>query len=390
MSDTWSEYDPIHLRYRPRTLGQLVGQREVVETLRGMFQERKLARTFFTFGPYGCGKTTTARLIARYVNCEQPEENSDPCGKCASCQAMDRKQNRDVIEINCGDKRGIDDIRGLLKTVRFAPQRNYRVFILDEVHQLTPQAMQALFKDLEEPPKRTIFVLCTTEPDRIIGQIPSRAIKLPIQKVSAKITAKLCAHIFRNECKKKVKPAVFLEIAKAVDGHPRDALTVLESVINQVNQGSFKTATLTKAVARTVRRVVPGNPDQFAKIIMLSIYKGQYTRAIDSVRKYQSSGGRLVRLLDVCLRFHAEAIALRCSPKLASPYYADWYKLLDGNVIGETRIQVSVMSQILDYLVACQSQLKSYLVDEYYVTLSAVTKSVNLVQSVTLPPGKKR
>jgi DNA polymerase III gamma/tau subunit len=303
---------------------------------------------------------------------------------------MDQRRHRDVLEVNCGDKRGIDDIRGLLKTIRFAPQYNYRVFILDEVHQLTPQAMQALFKDIEEPPLRTIFVLCTTEPGRILGQVPSRAIKLPIQQVPVKVTAKLCAHVFRSECKKKVKPAVFLEIAKAVDGHPRDALTVLESVINQVNQGSFKTANLTKEVSRIVRRAVPGNPDQFAKIILLSVYKGQYTRAIDSVRKYQTSGGRLMRLIDVCLRFHAEAIARRCSKKLASPYYADWYKLLQGSVLGKDGVPVSVLVKILNSFISCQSQLKSYLVDEYYVTLSAVTDSVNLVQSVTLPPGKKK
>jgi DNA polymerase III subunit gamma/tau len=361
-------------------LGQLIGQSETVEALRGMFQAKKVPRTFFVFGPYGCGKTSTARLIARYVNCQEPKDNADPCGECVSCKAMDRLSHRDVTEMNCGEARGIDDIRNLLKTVTFAPQMNYRIFILDEVHQLTPQAAQALLKDLEEPPPRTIFVLCTTEPDRVISTIVSRAAKLPIHKVPLKATAKLLSRVFKQECKKKVKPAVFLEISKAVDGHPRDALTVLESVIHRVNQGDFKGENVTKMVTRIVSQAVPGHPDKFAKIILLSVYNGAYTRAVDSVRKFKKAGGALVRLAGACLRYHAEASAARCSPKLKDPFYGDWHSLIKDTVL-KAKMPVETMTTILSIFVDAQTQLKSYLVDEEYVMLAAVMKAVNTVKA---------
>ncbi len=176
-------YQVIARKYRPQSFAELLGQGHVRTTLENAISQRRIAHGYIFSGQRGTGKTTVARILARCLNCiEGPRAR--PCGECASCREVTAGNSVDVIEIDAASNRGINEMRELRENVRYRPARDrYKVFIVDEAHQITPEAFNALLKTLEEPPEWAVFVLCTTEAHKIPTTIASRCQQFSFRSV---------------------------------------------------------------------------------------------------------------------------------------------------------------------------------------------------------------
>jgi DNA polymerase-3 subunit gamma/tau len=224
------EYTVIARRWRPRRLEDVIGQPHIVTTIKNSIKFNRIAHAYLFTGPRGVGKTSMARIIAKAVNCvDGPKE--EPCGVCENCISIDNGSFVDVIEIDAASTRGIDDIRELTETVRYMPMKGkYKLYILDEAHMLTPQARDAFLKTLEEPPGNNIFILATTEPQKIPYTIMSRCQRFDFRRISEKDIIEQMKKVCRAEGVEYDEGA-FRYIAAEADGSMRDAESILDQII---------------------------------------------------------------------------------------------------------------------------------------------------------------
>ncbi|HYA01058.1 MAG TPA: DNA polymerase III subunit gamma/tau [Candidatus Binatia bacterium] len=217
----------LYLKYRSAVLGELIGQDHIVRTLGNELRLGKLAHAYLLAGIRGTGKTSTARILARAVNCLQPQDG-EPCNRCAACLEILEGSAVDVLEIDAASNRGIDEMRDLRERVRYLPARlRTKVYIIDEAHMLTTEAWNAFLKTLEEPPGHVLFVLCTTEPHKVPETVRSRVQRFDFGRVAATgIEAHLAAIVAAEGM--EADPAALRTIALAAQGSVRDALSLLD------------------------------------------------------------------------------------------------------------------------------------------------------------------
>ena len=224
-------YLVLALKYRPQTFDEIVGQEHVCETLKNAIASGKVAHAYLFSGPRGIGKTTTARILAKALNCKEGP-TSQPCNKCTSCVEIARGSSMDVLEIDGASNRGIDEIRALRENVKFAPvSSRYKIYIIDEAHQITHDAFNALLKTLEEPPRHIVFMLATTQPERIPPTILSRCQRFSFKLIPQKKIFDRLNYIAEKEKLKIEKEALNL-IAYRGEGSLRDAQSLLDQVIS--------------------------------------------------------------------------------------------------------------------------------------------------------------
>ena len=234
----------LYRKYRPQTFKEIIGQEHIIKTLTNAIATDMVSHAYLFSGPRGSGKTTIARVLAKAVNCEARKKGEyEPCNKCSSCLEIRQGNSLDFIEIDAASHRGIDDIRELRNGIKFAPTKSrYKVFIIDECHQLSKDASNALLKTLEEPPAHAIFILATTEIHKMIATIISRCQRFDFRKLTVPEIIQRLKFISEKEKIKIEKPALEL-IALYSRGSMRDA----ESMFDQVLTFAGKTGKEIKA-----------------------------------------------------------------------------------------------------------------------------------------------
>jgi len=220
----------LYRKYRPQTFSEIVGQEHIVQTLTNALSEGMISHAYLFTGPRGSGKTSLARLFAKAVNCDN-RKGFEPCNTCASCTETRDGRSLDLIEIDAASHRGIDDIRELRDGIRFAPVKSkYKIFILDEAHQLSKDAVNALLKTLEEPPAHAIFILATTEIHKMIPTIISRCQRFDFRKLTLPEIVKRLEYVAKKEKANIEKPALEL-IALHSGGSIRDGESLLDQAL---------------------------------------------------------------------------------------------------------------------------------------------------------------
>jgi len=223
-------YTVIARKWRPGNFEDIVGQAHVVTTLKNALRDGRIAHAYLFCGPRGVGKTTTARVLAKALNCEQGP-TPDPCGKCQACLSISQGSFMDVLEIDGASNRGIDEVRELREGVRFSPaQGRYKVVVIDEVHMLTQPAFNALLKTLEEPPQHVVFILATTDPGQILPTIVSRCQRFDFRMVANADIVRRLTEICEADGL-RVREAALLRIASLAEGSLRDAEGLLDQLV---------------------------------------------------------------------------------------------------------------------------------------------------------------
>jgi DNA polymerase-3 subunit gamma/tau len=228
-------YQVLARKYRPKSFENLVGQDHVVRALTNALEQRRLHHAYLFTGTRGVGKTTLARILAKSLNCETGI-TAKPCGVCDACRGIDADRFIDYIEINAASTRGIDDVRTLLEQATYAPtQGRFKIFMLDEVHQLTKEAFNALLKTLEEPPAHIKFILGTTDPQKVPVTVLSRCLQFNLRQMASPTISEHLKNVLSQE-QIDFEPAAIYLIARAAAGSMRDALSLTDQAIAYGNQ----------------------------------------------------------------------------------------------------------------------------------------------------------
>lgn len=222
-------YQALYRKYRPSNFDEVVGQQPIIQTLKNAIVQNRIAHAYLFCGPRGTGKTSIAKIFAKMLNCE--DESNKPCGKCTNCKMVQNGSHPDIIEIDAASNNGVDEVRNLIDKVKYAPmQGKYKVYIIDEVHMMTTGAFNALLKTIEEPPAHVVFILATTEPNKVIPTIISRCQRFDFNKVSQKDIEKRLSIVCKKE-KIEIDPEAISLIAQLADGGMRDSLSILDQCI---------------------------------------------------------------------------------------------------------------------------------------------------------------
>ena len=223
-------YLALYRKYRPKDFNEVIGQEHIVKTLVNQIKMDKINHAYLFTGSRGTGKTSTAKIFARAINCTNPQ-NGSPCGKCEVCKALEGT-NMDSLEIDAASNNGVDEIRDLREKVKYPPVvGKYKVYIIDEVHMLSPSAFNALLKTLEEPPKHTVFILATTEVHKLPATILSRCLRFDFRLVSLADLSSLLKSILKQENIKFDEQSINT-IARAGEGSVRDTLSIADRCVS--------------------------------------------------------------------------------------------------------------------------------------------------------------
>lgn len=305
----------LYRKYRPKTFGEVIGQEHVVQTLRNATAMGLISHAYLFAGPRGSGKTSIARLLAKAVNCKNPKEG-EPCNACGACEEINHGRAIDLVEIDAASNRGIDEIRDLKEGIAFSPASlKYKVFIIDEAHQLTKEAANALLKTLEEPPPHAIFVLATTEAHKMISTIASRCQRFDFRRLSVKQIVERLQLLIQKEGAKVESEALTL-IALHSSGSLRDAEGILEKVLTY-SKGSGKETEIDGGFIRELLgivdiQVVAGMAD----LILLN----KASEALECLNKNLQEGMDPYEFAKNFLEYLREALLLKISPSLETEF----------------------------------------------------------------------
>lgn len=303
----------LYLKWRPLTFTDVVGQEHVTRTLRNSLKTERIRHAYLFSGPRGTGKTTSARLLAKAVNCTYEDPQQRPCNECATCIAINEGRFLDLIEIDAASHTGVDDVRDLRDKIAFAPgEGRYKVYIIDEVHRFSGNAFDALLKTLEEPPDHALFVLATTEIDKVPATIKSRCLQFEFRRLSLREVYDRLSLIAESE-NLQIEPAALELIAREGTGSVRDSISLLDQIVAdpeetitlELAQRILGTASL-RAVRQLVEALVQENVALGLHIINEAVDAGsdprqfgqQIVEQLRAILLVQTAGTDLVEASD--------------------------------------------------------------------------------------------
>lgn len=345
----------LYRKYRPKTFAEIIGQENIVKTLTNAIASGLISHAYLFSGPRGSGKTTMARLLAKAVNCETLNrererarkkglQNSqyEPCNQCSSCQEINQGRAVDLIEIDAASHRGIDEIRELKEGIRFVPTKaRYKVFIIDEAHQLTKEAANALLKTLEEPPSHAIFILATTEIHKMLPTIISRCQRFDFRPLTLTEIKQRLEKIAALEKVNLEKEAIEL-IAINSGGSLRDAEGILDQVIT-FSQGSKEKKISALAVKDFLGLVEIGLVSQFVELLL----KKDGPAALSFIQEISEKGSDPQEFVKVLINYLRQGLITKINPQVFNPLSAgltqEQFQTLKKQIAGAGETQIRQM-----------------------------------------------
>lgn len=328
-------YQALYRSFRPQTFSDVVGQEHIVRTLENMLKQERIYHAFLFCGPRGTGKTTLAKVLAKALNCmEYDKPTPTPCLTCASCIGIKQGSNLDVLEIDGASNRGIDEIRDLRESVKFAPsQGRYKVYIIDEVHMLTMEAFNALLKTLEEPPKHVIFIFATTEVQKLPATILSRVQRFDFRRLSQTIIVERLRLVANASGIAIDEPALHV-IAQAANGGLRDALAMLDQTHSHAGD-----AAITVAGVQEVVGLVP-----YAEYVKLwqALIVGDIGSALKRLRGVLE-GKETAQVAAGFIRFCRDLLLYRSAPALIQVENRHFF----AQLLGESDSILALINELL-------------------------------------------
>ncbi len=366
----------LYRKYRPKTFEEITGQEHVVRTLKGALLNDRIGHAYLFSGPRGVGKTTMARLLAKALNCTtrkdaKKKSDGEPCNTCFSCQEINEGRSLDIIEIDGASNRGIDEIRNIKESARVAATSgNYKVFIIDEVHMLTPPAFSALLKTLEEPPAHVVFILATTEPQKITATILSRVQRFEYKKITPQqIVARLTKLADMENV--KIDSDAIEAIATSAEGGLRDAESSLTKLIAFAGPSAGQSG-FTRITAEHVRQILGIVPTEVNFKFLESLVKNDLKGSLAVVEELYNSGAGLDIFLKQFVAYLRFALLLKVSPEIASEtsQLSDEARQQAGRLVANTENEKLI--KIMNTLIGLKQELKSSPIPQLPLELAVI------------------
>src|SRR6478609_2680417 len=297
-------YEVFARKYRPQTFDDLVGQNHVSRTLKNAVAQNRLAHAYLFVGPRGVGKTSTARILAKSLNCINGPTIT-PCGVCDNCREIAGGNSLDVIEIDGASNNSVEDVRQLRENVRYAPAKGrYKIYLIDEVHMLSPQAFNALLKTLEEPPDHVKFIFATTEPQKVLATILSRCQRFDLHRIPANLIAQHLQFIAKKE-KITLQPAAAHAIARGAEGGLRDAESMLDQLVAFCGENIAESDVL---------NIFGFTSEQTVSDLTGRILRGETPEAIDLLHEQCDAGKDMMRLMTDLIAYLRDLLVFKAKP----------------------------------------------------------------------------
>jgi DNA polymerase-3 subunit gamma/tau len=339
-------YEVFARKYRPQTFDDLVGQTHVSRTLKNAVAQNRLAHAYLFVGPRGVGKTSTARILAKSLNCIKGPTVT-PCGVCDNCREIAGGNSLDVIEIDGASNNSVEDVRQLRENVRYAPAKGrYKIYLIDEVHMLSSAAFNALLKTLEEPPDHVKFIFATTEPQKVLATILSRCQRFDLHRIPANLIAQHLQFIAKKE-KITLEPAAAHAIARGAEGGLRDAESMLDQLVAFCGE---------KITESDVLNVFGFTSEQTVSDLTGRILRGETPEAIDLLHEQCEAGKDMMRLMADQIAYLRDLLVFKAKPDaLNEDVDPDVQKSLatDAELISTDRLL-----ELIDQFAATQGRMK--------------------------------
>jgi DNA polymerase-3 subunit gamma/tau len=364
-------YQVFARKYRPQTFDDLVGQAHVTRTLKNAVEQNRLAHAYLFVGPRGIGKTSTARILAKALNCVKGP-TATPCGVCDSCKEIAAGNSLDVLEIDGASNNGVEQVRELRDNVRYAPTKGkFKIYIIDEVHMLTSAAFNALLKTLEEPPAHVKFIFATTEPQKVLPTILSRCQRFDLHRIPANLIAQHLQFIAGKE-KIALDPAAAHAIAKGADGGLRDAESMLDQLVAFCGD---------KIEEPDVLNVFGFTSEQTVAQFTEKILRGETPAALELLHAEADNGKDMMKLMSDLISYLRDLLVGKVKPEaLADDLNPELQQSLETQA---AMIETDRLLELIDQFAAAEGRMKWAPNKRLHFEV-AVIKAIQTLNQVTL------
>ena len=364
-------YQVFARKYRPQTFDDLVGQGHVSQTLKNAVQQNRLAHAYLFVGPRGVGKTSTARILAKSLNCIHGPTVT-PCGKCDNCLEIAAGNSLDVIEIDGASNNSVEDVRELRDNVRYAPAKGkYKIYLIDEVHMLSSAAFNALLKTLEEPPAHVKFIFATTEPQKVLATILSRCQRFDLHRIPANLIAQHLQYIAGKE-KITLEPAAAHAIARGAEGGLRDAESMLDQLVAFCGE---------KISEPDVLNVFGFTSQQTVADLTEKILRGATADAVQLLHDQCESGKDMMKLMSDLIAYLRDLLVFRVKPDaLAEDVNSDLQRTLAAQA---GLVENDRLLQLIDQFAEAEARMKWAPNKKLHFEV-ALIKAIQTLDQVTL------